>query len=150
MSTSASAKLSLLSDISPNHSHFFEVMYVGKIRVSHKRVPFTFIDDALPRFKAYDAQRSRLLHDSATRESGSFEHLSSTKEEPERKDENEEDNSATNEETNSELKIVESNDSDTRAENTSKEQTDTDDKENQSPKRLLRGQSQIVLPVKQE
>lgn len=150
VSTSASAKLSLLSDISPNHSHFFEVMYVGKIRVSHKRVPFTFIDDALPRFKAYDAQRSRLLHDSATRESGSFEHLSSTKEEPERKDENEEDNSATNEETNSELKIVESNDSDTKAENTSKEQTDTDDKENQSPKRLLRGQSQIVLPVKQD
>jgi TBC1 domain family member 4 len=28
--------------------------------VSHKRVPFSFIDDALPKFKAYDAQRSKL------------------------------------------------------------------------------------------
>lgn len=36
-------------------------MYVGKIRVSHKRVPFSFIDDALPKFKAYDAQRTRLM-----------------------------------------------------------------------------------------
>jgi len=36
-------------------------MYVGKIRVSQKRVPNTFIDDALPKFKAYDAQRLRLL-----------------------------------------------------------------------------------------
>lgn len=60
-STSAQANLSLLGDISPNHTHFFEVLYVGKIRVSHKRVPYSFIDDALPKFKAYDAQRSRLL-----------------------------------------------------------------------------------------
>lgn len=41
-------------------------MYVGKIRVSHKRVPYTFIDDALPKFKAYDAQRARLMQISAT------------------------------------------------------------------------------------
>lgn len=60
-STSAQSNLSLLADISPNHTHFFEVMYVGKIRVSQKRVPNTFIDDALPKFKAYDAQRLRLL-----------------------------------------------------------------------------------------
>ncbi|XP_067615044.1 TBC1 domain family member 4 isoform X2 [Eurosta solidaginis] len=60
-STSAQSNLSLLADISPNHTHFFEVMYVGKIRVSHKRVPFSFIDDALPKFKAYDAQRTRLM-----------------------------------------------------------------------------------------
>lgn len=60
-STSAQSNLSLLADISPNHTHFFEVMYVGKIRVSQKRVPHTFIDDALPKFKAYDAQRLRLL-----------------------------------------------------------------------------------------
>lgn len=46
-----------LLDISPNNTQFFEVMYVGKIKVSHKRVPFTFIDDALPKFKAYDAQK---------------------------------------------------------------------------------------------
>lgn len=60
-STSAQSNLSLLADISPNHTHFFEVMYVGKIRVSQKRVPHTFIDDALPKFKAYDAQRLRLM-----------------------------------------------------------------------------------------
>ncbi|XP_017466012.1 PREDICTED: TBC1 domain family member 4 isoform X4 [Rhagoletis zephyria] len=60
-STSAQSNLSLLADISPNHTHFFEVMYVGKIRVSHKRVPFSFIDDALPKFRAYDAQRTRLM-----------------------------------------------------------------------------------------
>lgn len=46
-----------LLDISPNNTQFFEVMYVGKIKVSHKRVPFSFIDDALPKFKAYDAQK---------------------------------------------------------------------------------------------
>ncbi|XP_032592680.1 TBC1 domain family member 4 isoform X2 [Drosophila grimshawi] len=60
-STSAQSNLSLLTDISPNHTHFFEVMYVGKIRVSQKRVPNTFIDDALPKFKAYDEQRLRLF-----------------------------------------------------------------------------------------
>lgn len=48
-----------MPDISPSSSQFFEVMYVGKIKVSHKRVPFTFIDDALPKFKAYDTQRIR-------------------------------------------------------------------------------------------
>ncbi|TMW50436.1 hypothetical protein DOY81_004489 [Sarcophaga bullata] len=66
-STSAQSNLSLLADISPNHTHFFEVMYVGKIRVSHKRVPFSFIDDALPKFKAYDAQRQRLMQMSSNR-----------------------------------------------------------------------------------
>lgn len=49
-----------MPDISPNSSQFFEVMYVGKIKVSHKRVPFSFIDDALPKFKAYDTQRIKL------------------------------------------------------------------------------------------
>lgn len=47
----------LINDISPNHTQFYEVMYVGKIKISHKKVPATFIDDALPKFKAYDAQR---------------------------------------------------------------------------------------------
>lgn len=47
----------LINDISPSHTQFFEVMYVGKIKISHKKVPPTFIDDALPKFKAYDAQR---------------------------------------------------------------------------------------------
>lgn len=52
-----SASTANLLDISPNNTQFFEVMYVGKIKVSHKRVPFSFIDDALPKFKAYDAQK---------------------------------------------------------------------------------------------
>ncbi|XP_055550464.1 TBC1 domain family member 1 isoform X2 [Wyeomyia smithii] len=56
-SASVSSSLSSLPDISANNSQFFEVLYVGKIKVSHKRVPFTFIDDALPKFKAYDAQK---------------------------------------------------------------------------------------------
>lgn len=56
-STSSSSNNLTMPDISPSNSQFFEVMYVGKIKVSHKRVPFSFIDDALPKFKAYDTQR---------------------------------------------------------------------------------------------
>lgn len=60
-SSNSSSTLNLtMPDISPNNSQFFEVMYVGKIKVSHKRVPFTFIDDALPKFKAYDTQRIKM------------------------------------------------------------------------------------------
>uniref|UniRef100_A0A182Q5F0 Rab-GAP TBC domain-containing protein n=1 Tax=Anopheles farauti TaxID=69004 RepID=A0A182Q5F0_9DIPT len=58
-SSSISSSLSSLPDISANNSQFFEVLYVGKIKVSHKRVPSTFIDDALPKFKAYDAEKLR-------------------------------------------------------------------------------------------
>lgn len=63
-SQSVKSNLSLMGDISPNHTHFFEVMYVGKIRVSHKRVPCSFIDDSIPKFKAYDARKSKLLNSS--------------------------------------------------------------------------------------
>lgn len=56
-----------INDISPNNSQFFEVMYIGKIKVSHKRVPYTFIDDALPKFKAYDAQRLQKIQDEQLR-----------------------------------------------------------------------------------
>lgn len=59
-STSNSRTNLTMPDISPSNSQFFEVMYVGKIKVSHKRVPFSFIDDALPKFKAYDTQRIKL------------------------------------------------------------------------------------------
>uniref|UniRef100_A0A1B0EYA1 Rab-GAP TBC domain-containing protein n=2 Tax=Lutzomyia longipalpis TaxID=7200 RepID=A0A1B0EYA1_LUTLO len=61
--------LTLFTDISPSHSQFFEVMYVGKIKVSHKRVPETFIDDALPKFKAYDTQRMMKMQEDARRNS---------------------------------------------------------------------------------
>lgn len=60
-STNSSNNNLTMPDISPSSSQFFEVMYVGKIKVSHKRVPFSFIDDALPKFKAYDTQRIKLL-----------------------------------------------------------------------------------------
>lgn len=59
-STSTSTTNLSMPDISPSSSQFFEVMYVGKIKVSHKRVPFTFIDDSLPKFKAYDTQRTKM------------------------------------------------------------------------------------------
>uniref|UniRef100_A0A336MD89 CSON013817 protein n=1 Tax=Culicoides sonorensis TaxID=179676 RepID=A0A336MD89_CULSO len=84
MPTSASSSnLSLLNDISPNNSQFFEVMYVGKIKVSHKRVPYTFIDDALPKFKAYDAQKIKMQTELQRRasmqsESGSQENISTS------------------------------------------------------------------------
>uniref|UniRef100_A0A1Q3FP52 Putative ypt/rab gtpase activating protein n=1 Tax=Culex tarsalis TaxID=7177 RepID=A0A1Q3FP52_CULTA len=69
-SGSVSSSLSSLPDISANNSQFFEVLYVGKIKVSHKRVPFTFIDDALPKFKAYDAQKLKQQLDAARKTSG--------------------------------------------------------------------------------
>ncbi|XP_055847242.1 TBC1 domain family member 4 isoform X2 [Episyrphus balteatus] len=154
-STSAQANLSLLGDISPNHTHFFEVMYVGKIRVSHKRVPFTFIDDALPKFKAYDAQRSRLVQMGTNRKmslnsaEGSFE---VTKEETTSTGNSEVDSEEASDEGSiksdgNELKNVEI-ESEVLEDN--KIKTEEDNKENKSPKRLTRGHSQLVLPVKRE
>ncbi|XP_058456005.1 TBC1 domain family member 1 isoform X2 [Malaya genurostris] len=70
-SASVSSSLSSLPDISANNSQFFEVLYVGKIKVSHKRVPFTFIDDALPKFKAYDAQKLKQQLDIARKNTNS-------------------------------------------------------------------------------
>lgn len=52
-------------DISPNNTQFFEVMYVGKIKVSHKRVPLTFIDAALPKFKMNEAKKIKMQADAA-------------------------------------------------------------------------------------
>jgi hypothetical protein len=46
--------LSLFGYVQLNDSQFFEVMYIGKIKVSHKKVPKTFIDDAIPKFLAHD------------------------------------------------------------------------------------------------
>ncbi|XP_012265236.2 TBC1 domain family member 1 isoform X2 [Athalia rosae] len=57
--SSAATLTSLGADISPSSSHFFEVLYIGKIRVSHKKVPESFIDDALVRFRAYDLEKSK-------------------------------------------------------------------------------------------
>uniref|UniRef100_A0A182M7A7 Rab-GAP TBC domain-containing protein n=1 Tax=Anopheles culicifacies TaxID=139723 RepID=A0A182M7A7_9DIPT len=68
-SSSISSSLNSLPDISANNSQFFEVLYVGKIKVSHKRVPCTFIDDALPKFKAYDAEKLRQQQEATRKQS---------------------------------------------------------------------------------
>lgn len=52
------AKLtSLCVDISPSSSNFFEVLYIGKIKVWRKKVPDTFVDDALEKFKEHDLEK---------------------------------------------------------------------------------------------
>lgn len=71
-STSTSTSNLSMPDISPSTAQYFEVMYVGKIKVSHKRVPFTFIDDALPKFKAYDTQKMKLQAEAARRVGWNF------------------------------------------------------------------------------
>lgn len=48
---------SLCGDISPSSSNFFEVLYIGKIKVWRKKVPDTFIDDALIKFKDHDLEK---------------------------------------------------------------------------------------------
>lgn len=60
--------LSLFGDVQMNDSQFFEVMYIGKIKVSHKKVPKTFIDDAIPKFLAHDKLKMKveICVDSAT------------------------------------------------------------------------------------
>ncbi|XP_049839541.1 TBC1 domain family member 4 isoform X3 [Schistocerca gregaria] len=57
---SLSSAAALGPDISPSTSHYFEVFYIGKIKVTHKRVPDTFIDDALQKFRAHEAEKERL------------------------------------------------------------------------------------------
>lgn len=52
--------VSFLSELQFNDSQFYEVMYVGKIRVSHRKVPKTFIDDAIPKFIAHDKMRLKV------------------------------------------------------------------------------------------
>ncbi|XP_063986457.1 TBC1 domain family member 1 isoform X1 [Diachasmimorpha longicaudata] len=57
--SSAAALTTIGADISPSSSHFFEVLYVGKIKLSHQKVPESFIDDALMKFKAYGLEKSK-------------------------------------------------------------------------------------------
>lgn len=57
--SSAAALTTIGADISPSSSHFFEVLYVGKIKLSHQKVPESFIDDALVKFKAHGLEKSK-------------------------------------------------------------------------------------------
>lgn len=56
--SSAAQLVSLCADISPSSSHFFEVLYVGKIRITHRKVPESFIDDALDKFRAHELDKN--------------------------------------------------------------------------------------------
>lgn len=59
-SVSSAANLtSLCVDISPSSSNFFEVLYIGKLKVWQKKVPTTFIDDALEKFKTHELEKSQ-------------------------------------------------------------------------------------------
>lgn len=49
--------MTLCPEISPSSSHFFEVLYIGRIKVSHKKVPDSFIDEALDKFKIFEKHR---------------------------------------------------------------------------------------------
>ncbi|XP_063219531.1 TBC1 domain family member 1 isoform X2 [Bacillus rossius redtenbacheri] len=58
-SPTSAAVTTLGVDICSSASHFFEVLYIGKIKVSHKRVPDTFIDDALEKFQSHELEKNR-------------------------------------------------------------------------------------------
>ncbi|CAG9857662.1 unnamed protein product [Phyllotreta striolata] len=57
-SVSSAANLtSLCVDISPSLSNFFEVLYIGKIKVWQKKVPESFVDDALEKFRTHELEK---------------------------------------------------------------------------------------------
>ncbi|XP_014478304.1 PREDICTED: TBC1 domain family member 4 isoform X1 [Dinoponera quadriceps] len=57
--SSAASLTSIHVDLSPNSSQFFEVFYVGKIKLSLPKVPESFIDDTLIRFRVHELEKSR-------------------------------------------------------------------------------------------
>lgn len=56
--SSAAQLVSLCADISPSSSHFFEVLYVGKIRINNRKIPESFIDDALDKFRIHEQEKN--------------------------------------------------------------------------------------------
>ncbi|XP_060808967.1 TBC1 domain family member 4 isoform X2 [Amyelois transitella] len=59
--SNASALTSLCADLSPTDSHFFEVLYIGKVRISQRKVPESLIDDALMKFAQHEAEKIKGL-----------------------------------------------------------------------------------------
>ncbi|CAH2056111.1 unnamed protein product, partial [Iphiclides podalirius] len=57
--SNASALTSLCADLSPSDSHFFEVLYIGKVRISQRKVPESLIDDALNKFAQHEAEKAK-------------------------------------------------------------------------------------------
>jgi len=47
------------------------VLYVGKIRVSQKKVPNSFIDDALEKFRLHELEKSKKSNSTNTSRRGS-------------------------------------------------------------------------------
>jgi len=61
-----SRSASLCGDSPPNTSQFYEVLFLGKIKASHKRAPPTFIDEALQKFKQREVvkeQRKNVINE---------------------------------------------------------------------------------------
>ncbi|KAG6454687.1 TBC1 domain family member 1 [Manduca sexta] len=56
--SNASALTSLCADLSLSDSHFFEVLYIGKVRISQRKVPESLIDDALTKFAQHEAEKA--------------------------------------------------------------------------------------------
>ncbi|KAG0719497.1 TBC1 domain family member 1 [Chionoecetes opilio] len=58
--TNAPNSFNSLPDLFVNHeSQFFEVLFVGRVKVSHSKVPPSFIDDAISAFKIREKTRQR-------------------------------------------------------------------------------------------
>ncbi|XP_075988710.1 PTB_TBC1D1_like and TBC domain-containing protein plx isoform X2 [Anticarsia gemmatalis] len=57
-SSNASALTSLCVDLAASDSHFFEVLYIGKVRISQRKVPESLIDDALNKFAQHEAEKA--------------------------------------------------------------------------------------------
>lgn len=148
-------------------------MYVGKIRVSHKRVPFSFIDDALPKFKAYDTQRQRLMQMSSNRKmsinsegtfvgNGSIDLKTCTLKDNDVKEEDEEEEEEAEQEEQKEQpetvvkilieeKVKEEETSGGTSSNDEETKSVEDNKENKLPPgRLMRGISQLEINVRKE
>ena len=54
----------MLPDIHRSHgSVFFEVLYVGKVTVSEKKAPPTFIDEAVEKFRLHDLQQQQKIEE---------------------------------------------------------------------------------------
>lgn len=82
--SNAATLTSLCADISPSSSHFFEVLYIGKVRVSQKKISTdTFIDDTLDKFKHYESEKEKknVLQSTKEEETSSCQEVE-VKEEP--------------------------------------------------------------------
>ena len=75
----------VIENVKESNSNMFEVMYCGRISVSHKRAPPTFIDESIEKFKEHEAaiqrrkrhfssdDRVRSASDGATRKASSLD-----------------------------------------------------------------------------